>query len=522
MVFEKFKLTSFDTPIQAIEYSLSKEDIDARTIYQFRKNLGVNLGGLFVLEENLFPDWFPQGFSLEKLAVKELISIHGVKRSRSLLENHWRNYMGEEDWMWLQQHNITLIRVPIGYWIVKGGSFCSGTDFDEISSVYKNAWSIFKMYYIAAAQKYNISVLVDYHVYPGTEEYVNDHFRDVNTKYLKFTDSMAHQLQVLNSMKFLGEDLISYSNVLAIQISNNFDSSSNVTEIQRFYQRCIATLRRKNLDLAVVISDGYSCPQWCQWVSELEKEGILNLAVESHFYSFGSAAADKTPFEVAKDLTNTVLPHNNQFEVDVMIGEFSCEMLDATWKNGNDAENKDAQTDYGLLQAMAFNNKARLGSYFWSFKFGNIDPSSLNSCGADFRTMVTRGILLKPETQGKKIPALSDYNQRLRFCLAKHCQGACKKKPMVKYINADMTFLEFEFESFAKQEFVCVNYSAGFETGWNDAKSFFQFHGSAIGKVFTLKNIRKQQWSLEFGDERLIDWEHGYLNGVQEFEKLVF
>lgn len=625
MVFESFKLSAYDAPLQPVFLPLvlmlgasSRSDlkislvttatgvdtdidnyrqlcrqrlpIPRKQIYQLRKNRGVNFGGVFVLEQDLCPEFFPTNVTgdnndnsqavTEYKAISALIGQLGLKTVRSKLEAHWKNYLNDADWQWLKDNNINSVRIPLGYWIFKNAAFCPGTPFENISAVYKNAWDIFKQYYVVKAQKYGISIMVDYHVYPGLEIYVGDHFRTVKNKYFNFLKNKTHQLVVLLSLKFAAESLKNYENIAGIQISNNFDDNKNLDEIKIFYARAINAIRKKNPDISILISDGYSAPQWAQWITELEEKLgrqssnnnsiSLNVSLESHFFSFGSNEKAATPAKVTAGLNNKILPNLQEFDVDVVIGEYNCQLPIETWRNGesgnanrkydnnntiyidnNDNKKKLAQVEYGTTQASVFSSKARHGTYFWTYKLPNLAaaaseslprPTSVtyepNQDGQNFREMLNVGSIPRAPPAHLLIePSHTHYAHSLASSLArfKEKKDSGALTGFMSYLTCDDNHVlptgsnrnsekqgsgaEFNEKSESEQ-----NFQLGFQTAWFDALSFFEFGKSQIGKVYTLKNWRQYEFTKKRGEEQIETkhWEEGYIDGINVFEKVAF
>jgi aryl-phospho-beta-D-glucosidase BglC (GH1 family) len=34
--------------------------------------------------------------------------------AKSILEEHWDNWIGDEDWKWIQEHGYNSVRIPVG------------------------------------------------------------------------------------------------------------------------------------------------------------------------------------------------------------------------------------------------------------------------------------------------------------------------------------------------------------------------------------------------------------------------
>lgn len=81
-------------------------------IPRYRKQRGVNLGSWFVLEGWMAPA------SVFREAVKPKQSDMDVAKggnAKRILEEHWDNWITEEDWKWLKEHGYNSVRIPVSH-----------------------------------------------------------------------------------------------------------------------------------------------------------------------------------------------------------------------------------------------------------------------------------------------------------------------------------------------------------------------------------------------------------------------
>lgn len=134
-------------------------------MYRHRRQIGVNLGSIFILDKQLAPpsllscvvrdDWESELDFLEACMTEE--------QAKEALEDHWSTFVNERDFEYLSSIGINSVRIPIGYWIVT--VFATGP-FKKYEYVYQSAWKWF-LQMISIAAKYKIGVLVDLHGAPG-------------------------------------------------------------------------------------------------------------------------------------------------------------------------------------------------------------------------------------------------------------------------------------------------------------------------------------------------------------------
>lgn len=101
-------------------------------------------------------------------------TLSQVSDGQARIQKHRQQFITEEDFVWLTNHNVELVRIPFGYWL-----------FDEeapyVGGAERLDWAM------EMAEKYDIKVLLDLHALPGSQN-GNDHsgrigemewFRDV-------------------------------------------------------------------------------------------------------------------------------------------------------------------------------------------------------------------------------------------------------------------------------------------------------------------------------------------------------
>lgn len=72
---------------------------------------GVNLGGWLVLEKWMTPSLFAGTNAVDEYTFMQ--TANGKKR----IEKQRQTFITEKDFVWLKQHGVTLVRIPVGYWL---------------------------------------------------------------------------------------------------------------------------------------------------------------------------------------------------------------------------------------------------------------------------------------------------------------------------------------------------------------------------------------------------------------------
>mmetsp|Transcript_7634 Transcript_7634/g.7573 ORF Transcript_7634/g.7573 Transcript_7634/m.7573 type:complete len:504 (+) Transcript_7634:64-1575(+) len=470
-----------------------------KQIYQSRHNFGVNIGACFVMEKWIFHELFPDGADCELEAVSKQVEQNGEKEAQKKFEHHWTNFMNDDDWKWLHDHHVDSVRVPIGYWEVGGGKYAKGTKFEKFSStVYSNAWDIFKKEFIEKAGKHNISVVVDIHGLPKGAN-GSDHSGEKSGGEAGFWNCQESQLLVCDMLEFIAKDLKKYENIAAIQIVNEAEFANDPKRQSRYYAAGISLIRKADSEVPVVISDGWWPDQWVKWVQENQSDGeSLGVVVDHHCYRcFSDDDKKKSPQKIIGDLDKDLLTNlsDNGKGVDFMVGEYSCVLDGDSWgRDGANEKRDDLVVDYGRRQVDLISQRAGFGSYFWTFKF-----QSGNGGEWDFRTMFDKGAIQPPiSIKGKQVPDDSVFKQKLDNAFGGHSDYWNKQNSKEKYEHD--------------------RYKAGFTTAWKDSLEFAKFDGSVIGRTGAWKAARLAEHIKDKGLLNFIwEWEQGFDAGLKEF-----
>lgn len=497
-MFDKLKLKSLGSNIPLAEPAATANKPPSRKqIYQNRKNFGVNIGSCFVLEKWIFHQLFEDQAGCELEAVAKMVEKKGKDETKKCFEDFWKGFLDDNDWKWLHEHNVTSIRVPLGYWDVDGGKFTKGTKFEKYNSIYANAWNIFKKDFVEKANEFEISVLVDIHGLPHGAN-GSDHSGESSGGKAGFWDNLDAQLLICDLVQFVADDLKQYENIAGIQIVNEAEFANDPKKQVRYYAAAILQIRSKDKSIPIIISDGWWPDQWAKWVQEKNGDGSIGVVIDHHCYRcFSDQDKSKSPRKIIDDLNDDLLTNisKNGEGVDFMVGEYSCVLDGASWDKDNANSNRDQLViEYGKRQCELLSQRANFGTFFWTYKF-----QSGNGGEWDFKTMTDKGAIAPVfSLKGKDIPGESTMNEKLDANYNDH----------VNYWNGQNHKEKYEHE----------RYKEGFATAWRDSEEFAKFNGSVLGRVYAWKTARLQEHKNAKGSLNFIwEWEQGFDKGLQEF-----
>lgn len=111
---------------------------------------GVNFGGWLVLERWMTPRVF------EGIDARDHYELMQHPEGAERIARHIREFITEEDFIWLRDHRIDAVRIPIGYWILDG-------DDPYLPCIEALDWAI------EMGRRYSIKVLICLHGAPGSQ-----------------------------------------------------------------------------------------------------------------------------------------------------------------------------------------------------------------------------------------------------------------------------------------------------------------------------------------------------------------
>jgi len=470
---------------------------DKKSIYQNRYNFGVNFGSLFVQEKFIFDKFFVDGTNCELEAITAYIKKNGTEKTQSDLENHWNSYVNDDDWDWLKSKGVTAIRIPVGYWHVNGGSFVNDTPFASISGVYKNAWSIFKGI-VSKAQENDIGVLIDLHALPGGANTAEHSGQSLSKA--EFWKSKSNEKLALSILEFLAQDTKNQENIVGLQIVNESEFDNTAASQKHYYTKAIKTIRKINDTIPIVISDGWWPDQWVKWVIENEqdlKNQSLGVIVDHHVYRcFSDSDKAKSPEQITQDLNGDLLT-NLSGQADIIVGEYSCVLDGDSWNKTNGDRNQLVK-QYGNELSRLFFQRAKSGSYFWTFKFEHGDGGEWG-----FVPQVETGAIISRPTSISKQPSEDEVNGILENELNSHSN----------YWN----------EQNSKEKYEHWRFKEAFITAWADCNEFAKFNGSTIGRLSAWKSSRRNEHIQHRGNSNFLwEWDQGFDKAVEIFNQVSF
>ncbi|MBW0518499.1 hypothetical protein O181_058214 [Austropuccinia psidii MF-1] len=311
--------------------------------YAHRRILGVNLGGWLVLEPFITPYLFekfndPQATGTSPTVVDEwTLSVALGDKLASTLEEHYKTFITEQDFMQIAAAGLNWIRLPVGWWMIEtwpGEPFLAGVSFKYFLKA------------ITWARKYGLRINLDLHAVPGSQNGYNHSGRLGSINFLVGLMGLANAQRSLNYIRTLTQFISQsqYSNVIPMfsVLNEAFVQKIGVQQIRSYYYQVYQLMRSitgfgQGKGPMMVIHDGFqgTGAGHLGWTGFLK--GADRLGLDSHnYFAFDKQSNDSLGYNSLKPC-NFWATSYNQTNTDFgfnFAGEYSLAMNDCgLWLN---------------------------------------------------------------------------------------------------------------------------------------------------------------------------------------------
>ena len=197
---------------------------------------GVNLGGWLILEKWMTPTLFD---GIDAIDEHELMKQPGALQK---LRDHHKNFIREEDFKWMANNGVALVRIPVGYWVFDGDS-------PYVPCIGRLDWAF------TMAEKYGIKVLVSLHGAPGSQ---NGHDHSGRVGRARWYDSKECRDDTVKVLVKLAQHYKSHPALWGIELLNEPQWRIFQRELKLFYREAFALLtKRLPAHVRIVYSDAF-------------------------------------------------------------------------------------------------------------------------------------------------------------------------------------------------------------------------------------------------------------------------
>ncbi|KAG2180224.1 hypothetical protein INT43_004013 [Umbelopsis isabellina] len=327
-----------------------------------QKAFGANLGNWLILERWLDPGFFGK---FAPNAQDEWTFCQQAANATELLQQHWQDWITEDDFRMLASVNANHVRIPVGYWafipVIDGEPYIGTGQKAQIERI------------LGYCAQYNINAIIDLHALPGSQN-GQDHSGRIGP-----TDFFQRR-NVIRSLQTV-EAVVAWMNGLPPRLKSTISAIEVINEphtrnvavfniLKDYYQQAYKIIDASAYKVPMIFSDSF------RWLSDFQDlfPYNANALIDTHYYWMEESKRDVSIIlkEVC-DKKQVVA----SFYLPVLVGEWSI----ATQIN------MDEHTTRQFLDTQLSVWKQSSGGLMWSLK------NAINSKQWSFEQLVKEGYI---------------------------------------------------------------------------------------------------------------------------------
>ncbi|KAI0077909.1 glycoside hydrolase family 5 protein [Panus rudis PR-1116 ss-1] len=318
---------------------------------------GVNLGGWFVLEPWITPSIFQNTNNtgiVDEFTMGQMLDSDTVS---DILENHWKTWITEDDFIAIKNAGLNHVRIQIGYWSVPITS--ADTNFSTSVSPYTpGAWP----YFVQAlnwAKAHGLHTIVDLHGAPGSQNgFDNSGQRTGNPTWGQDPNSVPRTLDII---KFIAEKVGGLIDVMELLNEPAAYRQSVANVLEGFWTQGYNVVRNTaGGAMKVMIGDGFLGVQsWENFLTYPNAQGVFMDFHEYQIFNFDQLELSWDAHINYSCSVKDMLTSYAQSNLFTIIGEWTTAPTDcAMWLNGRgvgarwDGTWQPGQQTFGSCQGM--------------------------------------------------------------------------------------------------------------------------------------------------------------------------
>lgn len=305
---------------------------------------GVNLGGWLVLEKWMTPSLFRGTDATDEYTFMQ------TPDARGRIENHRRTFITEADFAWLADHGVTMLRIPVGYWLFEStGPFTPTIAYLD--------WAI-KM-----AKKYDLKVLVDLHGAPGSQNGRDHSGRAGKSLWYR---KKAYREETVETIARIAAYYKDEPTVWGLELLNEPKIGLFQFKLRRFYKQAYkAIIRFGRPGIVTVFSDAFT-PRLLSGALRPQKD--YPVVMDIHWYHFTDWLFKWRPIEnyFRKLVGKKKLLNKLRRRQPIVIGEWSVVLAHEAMRTVPADEEKVYVRRHGSLQVDTYREAE--GWFYWTYK----------------------------------------------------------------------------------------------------------------------------------------------------------
>ncbi len=311
----------------------------------------MNLGGWLVLERWLTPSVFAGTDAPDEY------TLMAEPDAADRLRRHRATFLTAEDFAWIAEHGLDLVRLPVGYWVLDG-------DPPFLAAVDSLDWAMDQ------AREHGLRLLLDVHAGPGSQNGFDSSGR-IGPK--DWYAHAAHRDRTVGCLVDLVRRYRDHPALWGIELINE-PVDWRAWRLWRFHRdafRALLPLLRPGTH--VVFSDGY-----LRWLlrGSLRRRGDIPVVMDVHFYQcYGRNTRLGLAGHLRKATGRVRLIRWLQRSHPVLVGEWSAARGDRGYLATAEADRAPAQRRF--IDAQLHGYADALGWCYWTYTSESPDDWNL-------------------------------------------------------------------------------------------------------------------------------------------------
>jgi glucan 1,3-beta-glucosidase len=335
-----------------------------------KKIRGLNLGGWLVLEKWMTPELYEA-----TNAEDEFHLLKEIKDPETMLLNHRNSFITEDDFLWIKEHGIDTVRIPVGHWLF------------EANEPYFQAKEYLDKAFVWA-KKHELDVVLDVHAAKGCQNGFDNGGLSGVIDWHKDTKNIDETLDFISK---LCDNYGKAKSLVGIELLNEPHRTIDMKIIQDFYLRGYKIIRDKlGREIFVIFHDAFRIDKWKNFFTDNQ---FINVYLDTHMYQvFGEVSKEANIFELINFVIEKRMKVIREIKklVPIIIGEWSVGISHVTLSYANNILQKEAY-HHVLANILLLAFEEADGWFFWNYKLS--DQSTEKNPGWSFKKMVELGFL---------------------------------------------------------------------------------------------------------------------------------